>query len=377
MTSTTDTAQHPDVTEISDFDEGVLPVARATEIRRHLFSCALCEDMRSSLEEIRSLLGSLPEPSPMPADVTARISAALAAEAPLDTRTPAVAPAESVDVSRETAPREPAVAEAAAREEACSGAAARETAADRTASWTAEQPTDHTAENSAENPAESTAEQTAGSAAGNPPKRRAPMSRSATSPSGASTGPGRRRSPRRRRIVLGTVFGAAILGMGTLVFQTAGMTAGASSDNKADSGAMAASAPSEDGAGAAASSAVEFTTATLPEQVRGLLDSASALQRTEGADSPPREAGSSGPPTVDRPLRAPSVPACVQRALGRTASALAVETGVYRGADTYLVVLPHPTDSSQVTAYLVDAGCTAADPTGTGSLLFTHAYPRT
>ncbi|MGW1465346.1 hypothetical protein ACWCPT_13515 [Streptomyces sp. NPDC002308] len=371
MTSTTDTAQHPDVTEISDFDEGVLPVARATEIQRHLFTCALCEDMRSSLEEIRSLLGSLPEPSPMPADVTARISAALAAEAPRDTRTPAVASVESVDVSRETSTRETAVTEAAAREEAGSGAAA-----DGTASRTAEQPADHTAENTAENPAENTAEQTAGSAAGNSPKRRAPMSRSATSPSGASTGPGRRRSPRRRRIVLGTVFGAAILGMGTLVFQTAGMTAGASSDSKADSGAMAASAHSEDGAGAAASSAVEFTTATLPEQVRGLLDSASALQRTEGADSPPQGAGSSGAPTVDRPLGAPSVPACVQRALGRTASALAVETGVYRGADTYLVVLPHPTDGSQVTAYLVDAGCTAADPTGTGSLLFTHAYPR-
>ncbi|MFF7360250.1 anti-sigma factor family protein [Streptomyces sp. NPDC008125] len=363
MTSTTDTAQHPDVAEISDFGEGVLPVARATEVRRHLFTCALCEDMRSSLEEIRSLLGSLPEPSPMPADVTARIGAALAGEALLHTRTPAVAPAERVDVSRETTTGDTATGESAG-----SGTAADEKAAGGTASRTAEQPTGHIAE--------STPSQLAGSAAGKPPKRRAPTPRSATSQSGASTGPGRRRSTRRRRIVLGTVFGAAILGMGTLVFQTAGMTAGTSSDDKAGSGAVAASTPSEDDAGAATSSAVEFTAAMLPEQVRGLLDSAHGLRRTEGSDSTPQGAGPSGAPTVDRPLRAPSVPACVQRALGRTASALAVETGVYRGADTYLVVLPHPTDGSLVTAYLVDAGCTASDSSDTGSLLFTHAYPR-
>ncbi|MGW2278369.1 hypothetical protein [Streptomyces sp. NPDC001770] len=357
MTFTTDTTRHPDVTEISDFDEGALPLARATEVRRHLLICALCEDVRSSLEEIRSLLGSVPEPSPMPADVTARIDAALAAETLLDTRTPEVAPSWSVDVSRETSTGETADSEMGTGE-----AAARERA-----SQTAGRPTAHIAENTAEHPADAVA--------GTPPKRRAPTPRSANGSSGAATGPGRRRSTRRRRIVLGTVFGAAILGMGTLVFQTAGVTAGASSD-KADSGAMAASAPPEGSTEAATSSAVEFTTATLPEQVRGLLNGPSALQRTEDADSAPQDAGPSGMPTIERPLQAPSVPVCVQRALGRTASALAVETGIYRGAVTYLVVLPHPTDGSLVTAYLVDAGCTASDPSGTGSLLFTHAYPR-
>ncbi|WP_327176806.1 hypothetical protein OG599_16955 [Streptomyces sp. NBC_01335] len=337
MTSTTDTTQHPDVTEISDFAEDILPVARATEIRRHLLTCALCEDVHSSLEEIRSLLGSLPEPSPVSADIADRIDAALAAETLLGSRTPSASPSASTDVSRETA------------------------------SQTAERPTTPTAEHIAEH--------APGAPAGTPPKPGAPMSRSTAHPSSTSTGPGRGRFPRRRRVVLGTVFGAAILGMGALVFQTAATTTGASSD-KAGSGSMAASAPPEGGADAAASSAVEFTTATLADQVRGLLGSASALQRTEGAKGTPQEAGPSGTPTVDRPLQAPSVPACVQRALGRTASALAVETGIYRGTDTYLVVLPHPTDGSLVTAYLVDAGCTAADPSDTGTVLFTHAYPR-
>ncbi|MFD6528578.1 hypothetical protein [Streptomyces sp. NPDC060184] len=373
MTSTTDTTQHPDVTEISDFAEGVLSVARATEIRRHLLTCALCEDVRSSLEEIRSLLGSLPEPSPVPADIAGRIEAALAAEALLDTRAPSVSPPGSVDVSRETATRKTASSDTETRETAGGETATRETAdrataADEPAARTTERPTAHTTER--------TTGPTAGAAAGTPPKPGAPMPRSITRPPSTATGPGRRRFPRRRRVVLGTVFGAALLGMGALVFQTAGMTAGASSD-KTGSGAMAASAPPEDSTGAAASHAVEFTTATLADQVRGLLGSASALQHTEDAENTPQDASPSGAPTADRPLRAPSVPSCVQQALGRTDSVLAVETGIYRGTETYLVVLPHPTDVSLVTAYLVDAGCTASDPSDTGTLLFTHAYPRT
>lgn len=85
MTSTTDTAGHPDVAEISDLAEGLLPPDRSTDIQRHLGSCELCADVHASLEEIRGLLGSVPEAEPMPADVAARIDAALAAEARLST----------------------------------------------------------------------------------------------------------------------------------------------------------------------------------------------------------------------------------------------------------------------------------------------------
>ncbi|MFI9611111.1 anti-sigma factor family protein [Streptomyces sp. NPDC052023] len=112
MTSTTDTAGHPDVTEISDLTEGLLPPSRTADVRRHLDECDLCADVFASLEEIRGMLGTLPGPAPMPADVAERIDAALAAEALLDATAPdtvnAAAPVEptrvddGAHVSRET-----------------------------------------------------------------------------------------------------------------------------------------------------------------------------------------------------------------------------------------------------------------------------------
>ncbi|PWE08339.1 hypothetical protein DD630_16670 [Streptomyces sp. BSE7F] len=89
MTSTTDKAEHPDVTEISDLTEGLLPTDRRDDIREHLERCELCADVQASLEEIRGLLGSVPGPPRMPADVAGRIDAALAAEALLHATAPA------------------------------------------------------------------------------------------------------------------------------------------------------------------------------------------------------------------------------------------------------------------------------------------------
>ncbi|NUK01273.1 anti-sigma factor family protein [Streptomyces lunaelactis] len=100
MTSTTDTTQHPDVSEISDLTEGLLSPARTAEVRQHLDGCPLCADVRTSLDEIRGLLGTLPGAHRMPADFAGRIDAALAAEALLD----ATAPEETAHVSRETTP---------------------------------------------------------------------------------------------------------------------------------------------------------------------------------------------------------------------------------------------------------------------------------
>ncbi|MCX4824352.1 hypothetical protein OG883_31755 [Streptomyces sp. NBC_01142] len=110
MTSTTDTTQHPDVSEISDLTEDLLPPSRTADVRRHLDDCPLCADVRASLEEIRGLLGTLPGPHRMPADIAGRIDAALAAEALLD----ATAPEEVAHVSRETgpAPQQPGTAPA-------------------------------------------------------------------------------------------------------------------------------------------------------------------------------------------------------------------------------------------------------------------------
>ncbi|MGI5376723.1 anti-sigma factor family protein [Streptomyces sp. CA-251387] len=121
MSSTTDTAGHPDVAEISDLTEGLLPPSRTADVRRHLDECELCADVQASLEEIRELLGTLPGPTRMPDDVAGRIDAALAAEAllsataaddvyqadagratPVGTARPISVADDSVRVSRET-----------------------------------------------------------------------------------------------------------------------------------------------------------------------------------------------------------------------------------------------------------------------------------
>ncbi|MCX5332874.1 MULTISPECIES: anti-sigma factor [unclassified Streptomyces] len=104
MTST-DTAGHPDVAEISDLTEGLLPPSRTTDVRRHLDECELCADVHASLEEIRGLLGTMPGPPRMPDDVASRIDAALAAEALLNATAPDTMDAPALTeahVSRET-----------------------------------------------------------------------------------------------------------------------------------------------------------------------------------------------------------------------------------------------------------------------------------
>ncbi|KOG38711.1 anti-sigma factor family protein [Streptomyces decoyicus] len=105
MTSTTGTGEHPtgehpEVSEISDLTDGLLSPSRSADVREHLVGCPLCDDVYASLEEIRALLGTLPGPVRMPADVSGRIDAALAAEALLDATAPGGAGAH---VSRETA----------------------------------------------------------------------------------------------------------------------------------------------------------------------------------------------------------------------------------------------------------------------------------
>ncbi|MFC3573472.1 anti-sigma factor family protein [Streptomyces yaanensis] len=166
MTSTTDTAGHPEVEELSDLSEGLLPPSRTADVRRHLDDCVLCAEVYDSLEEIRGLLSVLPGPPRMPDDVAGRIDAALAAEAPLNSAAPAAA-----DMPSPT----PAV-----------GHVSRETSSS------------------------------------SPPDRPSGHAR-------AATGPGRSQRTRRggrRTIALGAVFTAAALGLGTLLVQTLGNDTG-------------------------------------------------------------------------------------------------------------------------------------------------------
>ncbi|MFD3941551.1 hypothetical protein [Streptomyces sp. NPDC058579] len=181
MTATTgkaDTTQHPDVSEISDLAEGLLSPSRTAAVRRHIEGCSLCADVRTSLAEIRGLLGTLPGPPRMPSDIAGRIDAALAAEALLNATTPDIGPHVS-----------------------------RETARGHSAAPPSTEPT----------PA-------AGRPVGHPR---------------ATTGPGRPRPRRRRIAALGAVLGAAALGM-SLFFIQGGMQT-LSGEDAADKTSSAAS----------------------------------------------------------------------------------------------------------------------------------------
>ncbi|MFG2554333.1 hypothetical protein [Streptomyces sp. NPDC048581] len=177
MTSTTDTAGHPDVAEISDLTEGLLPPSRTADLRRHLDDCALCADVHASLEEIRGLLGTLPGPTRMPTDVAERIDAALAAEALLSATAP-----EDVD--------QPKLAEAA-----------------------------HSASDANDSTHVSRETSAAGRPAGN--------ARSST------TGPGRKdrkKAGRRKVAVLSAAFTAAALGLGSVLLTSLMGGSGPSAD---------------------------------------------------------------------------------------------------------------------------------------------------
>ncbi|PVE09134.1 anti-sigma factor family protein [Streptomyces scopuliridis] len=327
MTSTTDMAQHPDVSEISDLAEGLLSPSRTADVRRHLDGCALCADVHDSLEEIRGLLGTLPGPPRMPADVAGRIDAALAAEALLN----ATAPEEAADVSRETSP-------------------SSETSSPRRPSAPA-----IAAPTGPPSPAESTAETVRTDRPAGRPR--------------AATGPGRSGHTRRRRrnAVLGAVFGTAAVGVSVLLLQSLGI----SDDNTASKQADAAASAPRNGS-------KEFSEAHLQSRVDALLASGASVKESKGSTAEePRDTGSDRN-TANTPLLQPEpeVPPCVQQGTGSTAPALAAEPGTYQGSSAYLVVLPHATDSTRVQAYVIDAACVDSDPSGTGKVLLKHAYLR-
>ncbi|WP_405536346.1 hypothetical protein OG787_24090 [Streptomyces sp. NBC_00075] len=279
MTSTTDTAGHPDVTEISDLTEGLLTPSRTADVERHLDECVLCTDVYTSLEEIRGLLGTLPGPVRMPDDIADRIDAALAAEA---------------DVSRETS---------------------------------------------------------------------APADRLADRPSGhahAATGPGRKdraRRGRRRTIVLGTVFTAAALGLGSLLVSSLG------DDSQQPEAAST------------------FSGKKIETQVAELLEGQD-VGKSNQSKEPSVGIKGTGPSksTTDeyKDLRIlpTSVPTCVMEGIGRTdASVLGLKEGTYEGTAAYLVLLPSANDTTRVTAYIVDSACVKR-PSAPAEVLLTQSYAR-
>ncbi|MFE3251362.1 anti-sigma factor family protein [Streptomyces sp. NPDC059209] len=341
MTTTTGTTEHPDVSEISDLTEGLLSPARSAEVREHLDGCTLCADVHESLEEIRGLLGTLPGPPRMPADVAARVDAALAAEALLNAT---AATAATADVSRETSRTADSSAE--------------------TASPGPEHDTE--SERESEREPESAATTVVpcapvpGATVSDAPRADRPAGRPR-----AATGPGRTRRQRRRRgVILGAVFGTAAIGVSVLLFQTSSSTS--SVDYKADSGASQA-----DGSGDV------FSGSGIQDKVHSLLSSTPATGAPHMADG-----GSGGEnstregTTTASPKALAQLPPCVQQGIGRTEPPLAAEKGIYHGVDAFLVVLSDPVDGSLVRAYVVDASCVDVTPPVKGELLLTKTYPR-
>lgn len=325
MTSTTETAGHPDVAEISELTEGVLSPSRAAEVRQHLDGCALCAEVRDSLEEIRGLLGTLPGPTRMPDDVAGRIDAALAAEAPPGGTTPRHAPRAdepSHDVSRETSVTD-------APETPVTGVSDPQTT----------------------------------------PGSPSPVSR----PSGhshAATGPGRSRRgrpSRRKAALLGTAVTAAALGLGAIFFQTMG------DDSSGGSHQTAQRQGPKD----------TYSEGTLGTRVTDLLaknqkknggERSGGSNHPWGVESNGADNESAGVDTLITP--AVKIPDCIQQGTGSTGAVLAAEKGTYKGTSVYLVVLPDTSDSAKVTAYLVDAACEKPGGTSPGKLLLTHSYAR-
>ncbi|ATL84120.1 hypothetical protein SMALA_3887 [Streptomyces malaysiensis subsp. malaysiensis] len=257
----------------------------------------------------------------MPAEIAGRIDAALAAEALLD----ATAPEGVADVSRETPEPEPVSRETADSTSSSSGSDTVQ-------------------------PASKTSTAT---------DRPAGRPRGATGPGRGSTGPGTRPGGARRwrKVVLGGACAAAVIGIGSFFIPS-----GSSGDHgDADQQAHA----SQSSAGKST-----LSSGTLKDRVHELL----ADRKSTASDGVTGQGNS-----PDVPLRAdddPEVPSCVQSGTGRKEPALAAQQDTYDGQTAYIVVLPHPSDSTRVDAFVIDASCVSASPSTPGELLVTRTYPR-
>lgn len=348
MTSTTGTDEHPEVAEISALAEGILPPDRSADLRGHLVDCALCADVRASLEEIRGLLGTLPGPPRIPADVAGRIDAALAAEALLASKGREEAHEEAVSrettdrVSRETVPAPTATPEN--RPTTQSSSEQPSSTKPSTDQSSSEQPS--TDEPSvAKLPAGRTP--TGHTPAGHAPAGRAP----------AAVGPGRAGLGRIRRRwskgLLITASVAAVLGLGGIVI--AMVQSGDGTDNSS----------SQATAGKSATDQLQVRVQTLLAGSSTTSTPSPEMQpKTLGAEDGPRAGVSS------------TVPSCILAGIRRSDRPLAAESFTYRGSASYLVVLAHPSDGSRVDAYVVDSSCVEKTGPPPGKVLRKETYTR-
>ena len=176
---------------------------------------------------------------------------------------------------------------------------------------------------------------------------------------GASRGPARRGRRRRRLMAIATACCAAALGIGGVVHSVSSMEGSAS-----DAGTAQQKRASED--------LSAFAGGPLEERVHALL-------AQEKKSAPPKatpEFDVRSSPTSPLGAEAIAVPPCIQQATHRSETALAAQQGTFRGVESYLVVMPHATDTERVDAYVVDASCLRESTPRPGKVLLTRSYSR-
>ncbi|WP_031067759.1 hypothetical protein [Streptomyces sp. NRRL WC-3742] len=106
LSSSGSAGAHPAVDELADLAEGLVEPADAAEaLWRHVDDCDECRETVEALAEVRDLLGAVETP-PMPADVAARLDAALA-EAAATTAAATATATTAAAVTEPAAPRPP------------------------------------------------------------------------------------------------------------------------------------------------------------------------------------------------------------------------------------------------------------------------------
>ncbi|MFI8457974.1 hypothetical protein [Kitasatospora sp. NPDC085464] len=314
---------HPPVDELADLAEGLIDSPAAVEaLHRHLADCAECRETVDALAEVQELLGTVETP-PMPADVAARLDAALA-------RAAAEAGDEATDV--------PGAADAP---DAAPGAR-------------------HAAVAGPQEPSP-------GRRPGTPaPPARAASGRSApSSRPAAPTGPGRPRPRRRFALLLGAAAALAAVGIGGAVLLHP--------DDRAGGTAVSAGAPADTTAAAAqngrtphaASAGTVYRADVLATQIQQLLARSGNAATAPGpqptgqaepqsvlpAEGARPELSSPAPSSSASPAPSPGCPAPAPGA------PVATDRGSFDGAPVDVLVYPVPGRPDLVDVYLRAPDC--------------------
>ncbi|MFF9642760.1 anti-sigma factor family protein [Kitasatospora aureofaciens] len=301
---------HPSVEELADLAEGLVePAEAARTLHRHLNGCAECRETADALAEVQALLGAV-EPEPVPADVAARLDAALAEAARTETaRTEAAGVA---DRPRESPRRSPADA--------------RRTDAPPTPVRAVPAPS-------------------------------APPSRPGSSSGPSPSGPGRPRLRRRRfAVLLGAAAALAAFGLGGALLLDHSEGSGTSAASATSAGLpedQSARTPHLAGPGTA------YREDQLAAQVQQLLARSGAepgLRATGPARSGAAPAEGARPELSgpDSPAAPASPVACQAPAPG---TPLATDRGSYQGSPVEVLVYPAPGRAGYVDVYLRSPDC--------------------